>query len=61
MKGEIYPELDKIKTEIQTLKILVLKGKTIPKQKVSLKGVIRTKIDESDIEKAKASLFKMSV
>ncbi len=60
MKSEIYPELNKIKTEIQTLKILVLKSKTIPKQKVSLKGVIKAKVDESDIEKAKASLFKTS-
>ena len=60
MKNEIYPELNKIKTEIQTLKILILKSKAIPKQTVSLKGVIKTKIDESDIEKTKASLFKTS-
>lgn len=60
MKSEIYPELNKIKTEIQTLKILVLKTKTAPKQKISLKGSIKTRVNEADFEKAKKSLSKIS-
>lgn len=60
MKGEIYPELNKIKTEIQTLKILVLKSKDTPKQKISLKGAIKTRVNEADFEKAEKSLFKIS-
>jgi len=59
---EIYPELKKIESEIQVLKILVLQSMQIPKQKTSLKGLMKgVNVSEEDIEEAKKAIFKFSV
>ena len=62
---EIYPELKKIETEIQVLKILVLQSMQIPKQKTSLKGLMKgVNVSEEDIEEAKKTMktiFKFSI
>lgn len=58
MKNQIRPELEEIKHEIQSLKILIIKMQQAPKI-VSLKGALKgIKISEEDMEKAKKSLFK---
>ncbi|MEM5802285.1 MAG: hypothetical protein QXQ18_02795 [Candidatus Aenigmatarchaeota archaeon] len=58
---EIYPELKKIESEIQILKILVVKTKKLPKRKVALEGLLKgIKIEEKDIEEAKKAIFRFS-
>lgn len=63
MKG-IYPELEEIKNEIQTLKVLFLQAYFIPKKLVSLRGMGKLLVSEAELEKsieeAKKSLFKSS-
>jgi len=50
---ELYPQLKKIESEIQILKVLVIKSKKLPKQKAVLEGVLKgIKIEEKDIEEA---------
>ena len=59
MQEEIYPELKKIENEIQNLKILIIKTQQMPKQIISLKGMLKgITVTEEDIKKAKKSLFK---
>jgi hypothetical protein len=58
---ELYPQLKKIESEIQILKILVIKSKKLPKEKVELEGVLKgIKIEEKDIEEAKKAILKFS-
>jgi hypothetical protein len=58
---ELYPQLKKIENEIQILKILVIKSKKLPKEKVELEGVLKgIKIEEKDIEEAKKAILKFS-
>jgi hypothetical protein len=58
---ELYPELKKIESEIQVLKILVVKSKKLPKKVIKLEGALKgIKVDEKDIEEAKRALFKFS-
>lgn len=38
---EIYPELEDIKHEIQSLKVLVLEAHQTPKQVVSFQGLLK--------------------
>ncbi|MDI6807116.1 MAG: hypothetical protein QMD14_04920 [Candidatus Aenigmarchaeota archaeon] len=58
---EIYPQLKKIESEIQVLKILMLQSIQIPKQKALLKGLLSgITISEEEIEEAKKLLFKSS-
>ncbi len=55
----IYPELKRIENEIQNLKTLILKTREIPKQVVSLRGMLKEiTVSEEDIKEAKKSLFK---
>ena len=59
MQEEIYPELKKIENEIQNLKILIIKTQQMPKQVVSLKGMLKgITVTEEDIKEVKKSLFK---
>ena len=59
MQEEIYLELKKIENEIQNLKILIIKTRQMPKQIVSLKGMLKgITVTEEDIKEAKKSLFK---
>ena len=59
MQEEIYPELKKIENEIQSLKILIIKTHQMPKQVISLKGMLKgITVTEEDIKEAKKSLFK---
>jgi len=57
----IYPKLDEIENEIQSLKVLILRTlefREEAKQVVSLKGMLKgIKIDEKDFEGAERSLF----
>lgn len=58
---EIYPELKKIENEIQGLKVLIIKTHEMPKQTVSLKGMLKgITVTEEDIKEAKKSIFKFS-
>jgi uncharacterized 2Fe-2S/4Fe-4S cluster protein (DUF4445 family) len=58
---ELYPQLKKIESEIQILKVLVIKSKKLPKEKVELEGVLKgIKIGEKDIEEAKKAILKFS-
>ncbi|MEM5843390.1 MAG: hypothetical protein QXL97_01580 [Candidatus Aenigmatarchaeota archaeon] len=58
---ELYPELKKIESEIQILKVLVIKSKKLPKKKIALEGLLKgVKIEEKDIEEAKRLVFKFS-
>jgi hypothetical protein len=58
---ELYPQLKKIENEIQILKILVIKSKKLPKEKVELEGVLKgIKIEEKDIEEVKKAILKFS-
>lgn len=58
----IYPKLNKIEKEIQSLKILIMNTYQIPKKFVSLKGMGKLLVSENELEKsigeAKKSLFK---
>ena len=57
---EIYPELKKIENDIQTLKILVVRSRKMPKKTAKLEGLLKKEIKEEDIEEAKKSIFKFS-
>ena len=58
---QIYPELEEIKNEIRSLKILIIE-KSQTKQVVSIGGALKgIKISEEDIEEAKKSVFKFGV
>lgn len=58
---KLYPELKKIESEIQVLKILVFQSIQLPKQKASLKGLLKgITVSEKDIKEAKKLLFKFS-
>ncbi len=55
----VYPELKRIENEIQILKVLVIRSQKIPKNKVSLEGMLKgIRIEEGDIEEAKKAIFK---
>jgi hypothetical protein len=59
---EIYPTLKKIESEIQVLKLLIIKSKKTPKKIVKLEGALEgIKVSEEEIEEAKRALFKLSV
>lgn len=59
INNKIYPELQEIKHEIQSLKILIIKTQQTPKQIVHLRGMLKgVRISEEDIEEAKEYLFK---
>jgi len=59
---QIYPELEEIKNEIRSLKILIIQSRQTPKQIVSLRGALKgIKVSEEDIEEAKKSVFKFGV
>ncbi len=57
--GQIYPELKKIENEIREIKILIVGGsRKIPRKAAKLEGVLKgVRIEESDLEEAKKSLF----
>jgi hypothetical protein len=55
---EIYPELKKIENDIETIKILLMKYRKMPKKIAKLEGLFKGEITEEDIEEAKKSLFK---
>ncbi|RLJ02786.1 MAG: hypothetical protein DRP10_00205 [Candidatus Aenigmatarchaeota archaeon] len=58
---QIYPELEEIKNEIRSLKILIIQSRQTPKQIVSLRGALKgIKVSEEDIEEAKKSVFKLA-
>jgi hypothetical protein len=55
----IYPELKRIESEIQVLKVLIIKSKKLPKKRVALEGMLKgIKVEEKDIEEAKRAIFK---
>lgn len=59
---EIYPILKKIESEIQVLKLLIIKSRKVPKKIVKLEGALKgIKVSEEEIEEAKRALFKLSV
>jgi len=57
----IYPKLNEIENEIQSLKVLILRTLELreeAKQVVSLKGMLKgIRIEEKDFEEAEKSLF----
>ncbi|OQX53675.1 MAG: hypothetical protein B5M48_02780 [Candidatus Omnitrophica bacterium 4484_213] len=59
---KIYPKLNEIKSEIESLKILILERYQVPKQWISLRGMGKVLVSENELEysikKAKKSLFK---
>jgi len=57
---EIYPELKKIENELETIKILLMKSRKMPKKIVKLEGLFKGEITEEEIEEAKKSIFKFS-
>jgi hypothetical protein len=58
--SEIYPELKKIENDIQSLKILLVKNRKIPRKIAKLEGSLKGEITEEDIAEAKKSIFKFS-
>jgi hypothetical protein len=51
---EIYPTLKKIESEIQVLKLLIIKSRKIPNKIVKLKGALKgIKVSEEEIEEVK--------
>lgn len=58
----IYPKLNQIEKEIQSLKVLIMQSYQIPKKLVSLRGMGKLLVEEEELEKAigeaKGSLFK---
>ena len=57
---EIATELKKIETDIESLKILLIKRRKMPRKIAKLEGSLTIKISEEDIEEAKKSLFESS-
>jgi hypothetical protein len=57
---EIYPELQKIENDIQSIKILLVKRRKIPRKIAKLEGLLNTEVSEKDIESAKKSIFNFS-
>jgi hypothetical protein len=57
---EIYPELKKIENDLDTIKILLMKSKKMPKKIAKLEGLFKGEITEEEIEEAKKSIFKFS-
>ncbi|MEM5881554.1 MAG: hypothetical protein QXR71_03145 [Candidatus Aenigmatarchaeota archaeon] len=58
---ELYPKLKKIESEIQILKVLIIKSKKLPKRKIALEGLLKgIKIEEMEIEEAKRMVFKFA-
>ncbi len=56
---KIEDKIENIEKEIKGLKMILMQ-QNIGKKKVSLKGSLKgVKIDESDVEKSKKSLFKV--
>lgn len=59
---QIYPELEEIKNEIKSLKILIIESRQTPKQIVSLRGMGKLLVGEEElgisIKEAKKSMFK---
>ncbi len=59
---KIYPKLNEIESEIESLKILILERYQIPKQWISLRGMGKILGSEQELEhsikEAKKSLFK---
>lgn len=54
------PELKKIENGIQSLKILLVKNRKIPRKIGKIEGSLKGEITEEDIEEAKKSIFKFS-
>jgi hypothetical protein len=51
---EIYPTLKKIESEIQVLKLLIIKSRKITNKIVKLKGALKgIKVSEEEIEEVK--------
>jgi len=59
---QIYPELEEIKNEIRSLKILIIQSRQTPKQIVSLRGMGKLLVNKKELEisikEAKKSVFK---
>jgi len=58
--AEIYPQLKKIENDIETIKILLIKGRKMPRKIAKLEGSLKAEINEEDIEEAEKSIFKFS-
>jgi len=47
---QIYPELEEIKNEIRSLKILIIQSRQTPKQIVSLRGMGKLLVNKKELE-----------
>lgn len=51
---EIYPMLKKIESEIQVLKLLIIKSRKVPNKIVKLEGALKgIKVSEEEVEEVK--------
>jgi len=59
INNKIYPELEEIKHEIQSLKILIIRTQQTPARITPIRGMLKgIDVKEEDIKEAKKSLFK---